>query len=231
MRAVAAQYPTLRSAILPALHIAQNEEGYLTQDAITSVAEVLRLNPDEVKSVATFYTMFYKEQPGKRVIKVCTSISCYLRGCDQLMAHLEERLGIKRGETTPDGRFTLLTTECLASCGTAPVLQVNDEFVENVTPQSADALLAELNQEIDQGLPPRIQGRPAAERKQVAQAELTSDQAPPEQGGLAPGAGQPAVASQPGTTAAPGTAGAGPQKANKAGKTGKSAPASGKRSE
>ncbi len=159
MRAVAAHYPTLRSAILPALHIAQSEEGYLTQDALESVADVLHLNPDEVKSVATFYTMFFKEQPGKRVIKVCTSISCYLRGCDPLMTHLEERLGIKRGETTPDGRFTLLTTECLASCGTAPVLQINDEFVENVTPESADALLKELNQEIDSGLPPRRQGQ------------------------------------------------------------------------
>ena len=161
MRTVAAQYPTLRSAILPALHIAQSEEGYLTQDALESVAEVLHLNPDEVKSVATFYTMFFKKQPGKRVIKVCTSISCYLRGCDQLMTHLEEHLGIKRGETTPDGRFTLLTTECLASCGTAPVLQVNDEFVENVTLESADALLAELNQEMDQGLPQRMQGQRA----------------------------------------------------------------------
>jgi NADH-quinone oxidoreductase E subunit len=162
MRAVAAHYPTLRSAILPALHIAQSEEGYLTQNALESVAEALHLNPDEVKSVATFYTMFFKEQPGKRVIKVCTSISCYLRGCDQLMTHLEERLGIKRGETTPDGRFTLLTTECLASCGTAPVLQVNDEFVENVTLENTDALLKELNQEIEQGLPPRIQGQTSA---------------------------------------------------------------------
>src|SRR5260370_22659933 len=115
MRAVAAQYPTLRSAILPALHIVQIEEGYLTQDALESVAEALRLNPDEVKSVATFYTMFYQEMPGKRVLKVCTSLSCYLRGCDQLVAHLEQRLGIKRGGTTSDGRFTLLTAECLAS--------------------------------------------------------------------------------------------------------------------
>jgi NADH:ubiquinone oxidoreductase subunit E len=93
--------------------------------------------------------MFFKEQPGKRVIKVCTSISCYLRGCDQLMEHLENRLGIKRGETTPDGRYTLQTAECLASCGTAPVLQVNNEFVERVTPESADALIDALNQDLD----------------------------------------------------------------------------------
>jgi NADH-quinone oxidoreductase E subunit len=149
MRAVAAQYPTLRSAVLPALYIAQDEEGYITEAALEAVAEALHLNVDEVKSVATFYTMFYKEQPGKRVIKVCTSLSCYLRGCDQLVEHLEGRLGIKRGETTPDGRFTLQTAECLASCGTAPVLQVNNEFVEQVTFESADALLATLTRDLD----------------------------------------------------------------------------------
>jgi NADH-quinone oxidoreductase subunit E len=149
MRAVAAHYPTLRSAILPALYIAQDEEGYITEAALEAVADVLRLNVDEVKSVATFYTMFHKEQPGKRVIKVCTSLSCYLRGCDQLVEHLEDRLGIKRGETTPDGRFTLQTAECLASCGTAPVLQVNNEFVEQVTRESADALIDALNQDLD----------------------------------------------------------------------------------
>ena len=149
MRAAAAKYPTLRSAVLPALHIAQEEEGYITQDALDAVAEVLKLTPDEVKTVATFYTMYFKEMPGKRVIHVCTSISCYLRGCDQLVEHLEERLGIKRGETTPDGRFTLLTAECLASCGSAPVLQVNNEFVEHLTMESADALIDQLNHEID----------------------------------------------------------------------------------
>ncbi len=83
---------------------------------------------------------------GQRVISVCTSISCYLRGCDALVEQLENRLGIKRGETTADGNFTLECAECLASCGTAPVLQVNGEFVENVTPEMADALLDEFSQ-------------------------------------------------------------------------------------
>lgn len=168
MRAVAAQYPTMRSAILPALHIAQDEEGYITEAALEAVAEVLRLNVDEVKSVATFYTMFFKEQPGKRVIKVCTSIACYLRGCDHLLEHVESRLGIKRGETTPDGRFTLLTAECLASCGTAPVLQVNNEFVEQVTPESADALIDVLNRELDaeSAGQPQSQQEPAVPEKQ-----------------------------------------------------------------
>ncbi len=162
MRAAAAKYPTLRSAVLPALHIAQEEEGYITQDALDAVAEVLKLTPDEVKTVATFYTMYFKERPGKRVIHVCTSISCYLRGCDQLVEHLEERLGIKRGETTPDGRFTLLTAECLASCGSAPVLQVNNEFVEHVTLESADALIDQLNHELD-----AADGSPASKSQQT----------------------------------------------------------------
>jgi NADH-quinone oxidoreductase E subunit len=184
MRAVAAQYPTLRSAILPALHIAQNEAGYLTQDALESVAEVLRLNPDEVKSVATFYTMFYQAMPGKRVLKVCTSISCYLRGCDQLVTHLEQRMGITRGHTTPDGRFTLLTTECLASCGSAPVLQVNDEFVEHVTLDSADALLAELNAEIE------------AATQQASQRKPTKAPGKPTQAGKGGKASKPTPAPQ-----------------------------------
>jgi len=144
MRAVVARYPVARSAMLPALHIAQEEEGYITEAAIEAVADALGAKPDEVKTVATFYSMYFKKPVGRHVIKVCTSISCYLRGCDQLLEHLEDRLEIKRGQTTPDGQFTLLTIECLASCGTAPVLQVNNEFVEDVTLEKADALIDEL---------------------------------------------------------------------------------------
>ena len=133
---------------MPALYIAQQEEGYITQEALQAVAEAIGLTVDDVESVATFYTMYYQQQPGRKVIKVCTSISCYLRNCDALVKHLEQRLGIKRGETTADGNYTLMTTECLASCGTAPVLQVNDEFVENVTPEMADALINEWDREL-----------------------------------------------------------------------------------
>lgn len=148
MRALAARYPVTRSALLPALHIAQEEEGYITQDGIEAVAAVLNLTVDDVKSVATFYTMYYHRPHGEKVIGVCTSIACYLRGCDQLVEHLETRLGIKRGETTPDGNFTLECVECIASCGTAPAMQVNGEFVENVTLEMADALVDELAREI-----------------------------------------------------------------------------------
>lgn len=141
MRAVVAKYPVARSALLPVLRIAQEEEGYLTPDGLRTAAEVVGIKVDEAESVATFYTMYYQQPRGKRTIKVCTSIGCYLRGCDALIAQLETGLGVKRGETTAD--FTLLGVECMASCGTAPVLQVNDEFEENVTPDRARALIAE----------------------------------------------------------------------------------------
>jgi NADH-quinone oxidoreductase E subunit len=148
MRDLAARYPVARSAVMPALYIAQQEERYITQEALQAVAEAIGMTVDDVESIATFYTMYYQQPPGKKVIKVCTSISCYLRNCDALVNHLEQRLGIKRGETTADGNYTLMTTECLASCGTAPVLQVNNEFVENVTLEMAGALVDEWEREL-----------------------------------------------------------------------------------
>ena len=148
MRDLATRYPVARSAVMPSLYIAQQEEGYITHEALQAVAEAIGLTVDDVESIATFYTMYYQQPPGKKVIKVCTSISCYLRNCDALVNHLEQRLGIKRGETTADGNYTLMTAECLASCGTAPVLQVNGEFVENVTLEMANALVDRWNEEL-----------------------------------------------------------------------------------
>src|SRR6266702_12266 len=149
MRDLASRYPVARSAVMPALYIAQQEEGYITKEGLSAVAEAIGMTVDDVESVATFYTMYYQRPPGKKVIKVCTSISCYLRNFDALVSHLEQRLGIKRGETTADGNYTLLTAECLASCGTAPVLQINDEFVENVTIAMTDTLIDEWNTELN----------------------------------------------------------------------------------
>jgi len=160
MRDLAARYPVARSAVMPSLYIAQQEEGYITQDALQAVAEAVGMTIDDVKSVATFYTMYYQQQPGRKVIKVCTSISCYLRQSDALLEHLEKRLGIGRGETTADGNYTLMTAECLASCGTAPILQINDEFVENVTLETADALIDELGRELSaKKIPPKSEVR------------------------------------------------------------------------
>src|SRR6266568_2550258 len=148
MRDLAARYPVARSAVMPALYIVQQEEGYISQEALQAVAEAIGMTVDDVESVATFYTMYYRQPPGKKVIKVCTSISCYLRNCDALVTQLEKRLGIKRGETTADGNYTLMTVECLASCGTAPVIQVNDEFVENITLEMAGGLVDEWDREL-----------------------------------------------------------------------------------
>jgi NADH-quinone oxidoreductase E subunit len=141
MRALCARFPDPRSGTLPCLHLAQEAEGYVTSEGIAAVAEATGVKIDEIESVVTFYSMYFRQPPGKFVIKVCTSISCYLRGCDDVLARLEETLGIRRGETTPDGQFTLQGVECLAACGMAPALQVNGEFVENVTVGGADALV------------------------------------------------------------------------------------------
>lgn len=144
MRAIVARYPEPRSGMLPCLHLAQEAEGYVTPEGIAAVAAAVGAKLDEVESVVTFYSMYRRAPAGKHTLKVCTSITCYLRGCDDLLAHLEERLGVRRGQTTPDGQFTLQGVECLAACGMAPVLQVNDEFVENLTLDGADELIERL---------------------------------------------------------------------------------------
>ena len=144
MRAICARYPQARSGTLPCLHLAQEVEGYVTPEGIAAVAEATGTKVDEVESVVTFYSMYFREPPGKYVVKVCTSISCYLGGCDGLLRHLENRLGVRRGETRADGTYTLQGVECLAACGMAPVLQVNGEFVENVSLEAADKLIARL---------------------------------------------------------------------------------------
>lgn len=144
MRDICARYPSARSGTLPCLHLAQEVEGYITPEGIAAVAEATGTKVDEVESVVTFYSMYFREPPGQYVVKVCTSISCYLGGCDGLLRHLENRLGVKRGATRADGKYTLMGVECLAACGMAPVLQVNGEFVEHVTLERADALVAQL---------------------------------------------------------------------------------------
>ncbi len=145
MREIVARYPSPRSATLPCLHVAQDAEGYITPAGIAAVAEVVGSKLDEVESVVTFYSMYRRAPAGMHTIKVCTSISCYLRGCDDLLAHLENRLGVQRGHTTPDGTITLQAAECMAACGMAPVLQVDDQFVENVSLDDADDLLKRLS--------------------------------------------------------------------------------------
>jgi NADH-quinone oxidoreductase E subunit len=138
-------YPQPRSALVPSLQLAQDEAGWVTSEVVRELAGIFHLSANEVYEVASFYTMFYKQPVGKYVIQVCTNISCLLCNCEDLMAHLQQRLGIKPGQTTPDKRFTLLEVECLASCGTAPVVQVNKDYHENLTVEKLDRILDSLN--------------------------------------------------------------------------------------
>ncbi len=140
------RYPEGRqkSALLPLLHIAQAEsEGWLSVPVMNSVAEILNLQPIEVYEVASFYSMFQLKPVGKCLIEVCRTSSCWLRGANDIVAHIEQKLGIKNGETTSDGKFTLRTVECLGSCGTAPMLQIGEKYYEDLTFEKVDQILEE----------------------------------------------------------------------------------------
>jgi NADH-quinone oxidoreductase E subunit len=144
---VLAQYPLKRAAIMPVLWIAQREFGYLSPEVQQYVADLMGFPLAWVSGVASFYTMYYKKPIGKYHIQVCTNVSCMLRGSDEIVRAVEERLGIGLGETTADGRFSLDEVECLASCGTAPMMQVNEDYHENLTPDSTIKLLDRLGRD------------------------------------------------------------------------------------
>lgn len=138
-------YPEARSALLPALWVAQREQGFVGATAMEQIAARIGVSPAFVAGVVSFYTMYNIRPIGKHHIQVCTSLSCWLRGSDRLVEHLRNKLGIDLGETTTDGRFTLSRVECLGSCGTAPMLQCNDDFHENLWPlDKVDQLLDKL---------------------------------------------------------------------------------------
>jgi len=137
-------YETDQSALIPALHVAQADQGWLSEDTQREVAQILGLTPQAVRQVVTFYTMFNQKPVGRHMIQVCRNLSCSLLGGQRLQKQIQDKLGLTDGETTQDGRFTYVSVECLGSCGTAPVLMVNDRYYENVTPQQVERLLEEL---------------------------------------------------------------------------------------
>ncbi len=152
---VCKRYPTRLAAMLPALHLVQDELGHLSPEAQLDVAEVLDVPPTRVHEVVTFYTMFYDEPVGRHVVKLCRNLACQLRGSDAVIARAKELLGVELGGTTADGRVTLDTDECLASCGTGPMLwcrtlakekggEVKERIVENLTNEKLEAFLKEL---------------------------------------------------------------------------------------
>lgn len=146
IKALENSYPDRRSLIMGALWAVQRESGgYVTRQDMEALAELLSISPVEVQATASFYTMYNLVEPvGKYHIQVCQSIACGLLGAEALIAHLEKRLSIKTGQTTPDGKFSLTTVECLGSCGTAPMMQINDVYYENLDAEKVDAMLAQM---------------------------------------------------------------------------------------
>ncbi len=138
-----------RSALLSALQVAQHEnKGYLTRDIMDAVAEYLKLQPIEVYEVATFYSMFETKPVGRHSISVCTNVSCMLRGADDIVSHLEQRLGIKLGESSDDGKFYLkVEEECLAACCGAPMMMVDHRYYEDLTVQKVDKIIEKLEKQ------------------------------------------------------------------------------------
>lgn len=138
-----AKYPAeeKQSAVMAALRIVQEEKGYLTPELMDAVAEYLNMPPIAVYEVATFYTMYEQEPIGKHLVNVCTNISCKLRGSTEVVHYLEKKLGIKLGNTTEDGKFTLRSVECLGACVNAPVMQIDKDYHENLTDEKIDKVL------------------------------------------------------------------------------------------
>ena len=137
-------YPNPRPVVLAALWMWQDEHGWISQEGMKYVAELLRMPAHEVYGIVTFYTMYNTKPVGKHKLEVCTNVSCMLRNSDKIVKHIEERLNIKVGETTPDNRFTLVEAECLGACGYAPMLQCGDEYYENLDEAKVDQLLNNL---------------------------------------------------------------------------------------
>lgn len=138
------RYPSRRSAILPALTAAYRQVGHLNPDVYREIARVIGIPYVEIAEAASFYTMFPKTDVGKYLIQVCHNISCSLRGADNMIEYLEEKLNIKLGDTTTDRMFTLISVECLGGCSAAPMMQINDTYYEDLTREKIDQILTDL---------------------------------------------------------------------------------------
>jgi NADH-quinone oxidoreductase E subunit len=138
------RYPTSQALVLPVLWMVQEQEGYISEDSMKYVAALLHIPFGHILGVVSFYTMLQKDRIGKHHIEVCTNVSCMLRGSGKILEHIEQRLGITVGETSPDKRWTLSEAECMGSCGTAPMLAIGDEYYENLTLEKIDILIDNL---------------------------------------------------------------------------------------
>ena len=140
-RALLERYPEKSALMLPSLWMVQYQEGWISPESMQFLAEKLECSAMDVYSVASFYTMFNLSPVGKYHIQLCKTLSCMLRGAQTMQTHIENRLGIKPGQTTKDGKFTFSLVECLGSCGTAPCMSFNDDYVENLTLEKLDELI------------------------------------------------------------------------------------------
>jgi NADH-quinone oxidoreductase E subunit len=145
MRKLEPRYPTKVALLLPALHAAQDETGWLPPEIMEEIGNYIGIHPAQVREVASFYTMYNLKPVGKYHLKICTNVACALRGAEGLVSLCEKKWDIKVGETTPDRRFTLMEEECLGACGTAPAMMLNDDYHESLNVQKLDKLLDSLS--------------------------------------------------------------------------------------
>jgi NADH-quinone oxidoreductase subunit E len=192
---IIARYPRPKSALIPLLHLAQEQDGYVADDAMAHIAELIGVTPAEVLGTCSFYEMFKREPVGEYLVNVCTNIACMLVGGEELLHHLEGRLGIRSGSTTPDGKFTIEDVECIAACTEAPCLQVNYRYFHKVTTADADALIEDLKA-----------GRRATEIPKHGVLARTRQQIPADTraGNAVPGASEEPVWLRPAATPAEG---------------------------
>jgi NADH-quinone oxidoreductase E subunit len=145
------QFPTEQALLLPLLHEIQNEHGWISMESMKAAGQFLNLPVSKVREVASFYTMYRLEPVGKVDVQICTNISCWLNGADELVSCAERKLGIHNGQTTKDGKFTLTQVECLAACGTAPAIVMNQDYFESVSPAQFEDILDQASKDLDAG--------------------------------------------------------------------------------
>ena len=176
-RDIIARYPRPKSALIPLLHLAQEQGGYVADDAMEHIAELIDVTAAEVLGTCSFYEMFKREPVGEYLVNVCTNIACLLVGGEELLEHIEGSLGIKPGSTTADGKFTIEDVECIAACTEAPCLQVNYRYFYKVTPEDADALIDDLRHGRRANEVPK-HGVLARTRQQIPQATRAGNAVP-----------------------------------------------------
>ena len=168
------RYPSKRAVLLPALHLVQHTYNWIPMQAIAELADFLEIAPSEALDTATFYEEYWLKPKGKYLLQVCRSFACEICDSEKITAHLQKKLNVEVGETTADGKFTLVEYECLGACGTAPVALVNDVLQENLTPEKMDAILASLPEDPHQFHDPMVNWADADGSATAHASEATS---------------------------------------------------------